>query len=54
MNLYFLPSSVLSENHMPLPEDSLAPVHTTPAGSGSVLKVTILLLFKVSSKTMLN
>ncbi|XP_045058987.1 band 4.1-like protein 5 isoform X3 [Desmodus rotundus] len=31
-------SSVLSENHMPLPEDSLAPVHTTPAGSGSVLK----------------
>ncbi|XP_028389291.1 band 4.1-like protein 5 isoform X2 [Phyllostomus discolor] len=31
-------SSVLNENHMPLPEDSLAPVHTTPAGSGSVLK----------------
>ncbi|KAM5325265.1 band 4.1-like protein 5 isoform 1-T1 [Glossophaga mutica] len=31
-------SSVLNENHMPLPEDSLAPVHTTPAGSGSVIK----------------
>lgn len=39
---------------MPLPEDSLAPVHTTAAGSGSVLKVTILLVFKLSPKTILN
>ncbi|XP_036905773.1 band 4.1-like protein 5 isoform X7 [Sturnira hondurensis] len=31
-------SSILNENHMPLPEDSFTPVHTTPAGSGSVLK----------------
>ncbi|XP_054430984.1 band 4.1-like protein 5 isoform X1 [Pteronotus mesoamericanus] len=31
-------SSVLNENIVPLPEDSLAPVHTTPAGNGSILK----------------
>ncbi|KAM8789758.1 band 4.1-like protein 5 isoform 8-T8 [Rhynchonycteris naso] len=31
-------STALNENNLPLPEDSLAPVHTTPAGNGSVLK----------------
>ncbi|XP_006769741.1 PREDICTED: band 4.1-like protein 5 isoform X5 [Myotis davidii] len=30
--------AVVSENNVPLPEDSLAPAHTTPAGNGSALK----------------
>ncbi|XP_040330752.1 band 4.1-like protein 5 isoform X2 [Herpailurus yagouaroundi] len=31
-------SAVLNENNVPLPEDSLALMHTTPAANGSVLK----------------
>ncbi|XP_036110271.1 band 4.1-like protein 5 isoform X6 [Molossus molossus] len=31
-------SAVLNENNVPLPEDSLAPLHTTPTGNGSILK----------------
>ncbi|XP_005876563.1 PREDICTED: band 4.1-like protein 5 isoform X5 [Myotis brandtii] len=30
--------AVVNENNVPLPEDSLAPAHTTPAGNGSALK----------------
>lgn len=38
MNLYFLPSAVLNENNVPLPEGSLAPKHISPAENGSLLK----------------
>lgn len=39
---------------MPLLEDSLALMHTTPAENGSVLKVIVLSLFKFPLKTLLS